>query len=192
MLEKIFGKCDTEKRLEINEVLEQIYDGRFKSVERALEYHRVEVQKGQFENLVEIVLKVRQGEPRVLFEINSTKIVKYWWLKDLDGERICCVNIQTPDEWDRAVKLMVEKFRVDTCYGTIKSGITKFSGPDIYMFGLYEITGVIEEHDSNYSGCSYIERFLWVGKYLDRRELYTSFMQRIVDGEKNSTIGVIK
>lgn len=192
MLEQIFGKCTTKQRIEINRVMEEIYDGRFPTVERALKYYDIDISSDEYEKLIELVLKVKQGAPRELFEIDGSKIVKFWYTTDLNGERIYCARIANEEEWKRAVDLMVRIFGVDTAYGTIEAGVREFCGPDIYLFGKYERGGVIDNPGSNYHGCSYTDNFLWVNTYEGRREKYLGFLQSIIDRESKSSIGVVE
>lgn len=192
MLKEIFGDCSTKQKLKINRVLEEIYDGRFKTVKRALEYYEIHISENQYERLVELVIKARQGATRELFEIDDNEVVRYWYVTDLDGERMYCAHIRNEEEWKKTVDYMAEVLGVDTDWGTIERGIRQFDGPDIYMFGKYKVGDIDDDPESSWYGSKIVHTFLVVDRYQNRKELYGNLLKNIVEGENNSKIGVVK
>lgn len=195
ILTAIFGEPSIKEKMRLNNALEQLYGDRDYTVELAVGHYDLDMVRkstSRFEKLVELVTLVRAGAEPLFFAIDQSKLVKYWYVNDLSGNMAYCIRVDDEAEWKRVTEFMARKYKIDSDWGTFRSGISKFEGPDIYLFDTVKEEYTIDNPDSNYHGCKSHHTFLYVQKYSDLRKKALLCLNKIIRGEADPNTDVIE
>lgn len=189
LLDSIFGKCDTEKKLQVNKMLKGLYTNT-EYVNIALLRYGLSIPADSYERLIILVTKVRVGFDPVYFDIDGSKLIKYWYADDFTGDRCRCVRISTKEKWDKVVNFMADQFHVDRRYGIIRAGIRDFQSPDIYLFSPIKFEDTCDDPKSSDHGAVMTRTHLCVQSYSIIKERASRCLEAIEKGEDDQITGI--